>query len=196
MAQHRGCGCYSGAAGGHARKAGYPAPQEQRRRRRESRRRRVYPHPFDGGMPMTKHATVGLALLLSAAWLLVPRTGVSDEQGKDKPPTKAICVMTPLSGSQVSGVVYFTQKGDEVEITGQIKGLTPGLHGFHVHEFGDMTSKDGMSTGGHFNPDGKMHGGIHSKERHVGDLGNVTADKDGVVTLNIKDKIIQLHGAH
>ena len=145
---------------------------------------------------MTKHATVGLALLLSAAWLLVPRTGVSDEQGKDKPPTKAICVMTPLSGSQVSGVVYFTQKGDEVEITGQIKGLTPGLHGFHVHEFGDMTSKDGMSTGGHFNPEGKPHGGIHAKERHVGDLGNVTADANGVVTLNIKDKMIQLHGPH
>ena len=59
-----------------------------------------------------------------------------------------------------------------------------------------MTSKDGMSTGGHFNPEGKMHGGIHSKERHVGDLGNVMADKSGVVTLNIKDKMIQLHGAH
>src|SRR5262249_18882625 len=111
-------------------------------------------------------------------------------------PTKAVCVMTPLSGSKVSGLIYFTQKGDEVEITGQISGLTPGLHGFHVHEFGDMTSNDGMSTGAHFNPDNKKHGGPHAKDRHVGDLGNVKADEKGVATINMKDKLIKLDGPH
>ena len=145
---------------------------------------------------MTKYATVGLALLLSAAWLLTPRSGISDEQGKEKPPTKAICVMTPLSGSKVTGVVYFTQKGDEVEITGQIKGLTAGPHGFHVHEFGDLSSNDGLSTGGHFNPEGQPHGGREAHKRHVGDLGNVKADKDGKATIKMTDKLIKLHGPH
>ena len=85
----------------------------------------------------------------------------------------AICIITPLKGSKVHGKVTFASKGGKVEITGEISGLTPGLHGFHVHEFGDLSSDDGMSTGAHFNPEGKKHGGPHSDMRHVGDLGNI-----------------------
>jgi Cu-Zn family superoxide dismutase len=141
---------------------------------------------------MTKFATVAAALL-AAVWLASPSTGTGGGD-KDKAPTKAICVMQSLSGSSVTGVVYFTQKGDEIEITGKISGLTPGRHGFHVHEYGDMTDPKGMSTGGHFNPEGKKHGGPHDKDRHVGDLGNITANKDGVAELNFKDKMIKLSG--
>jgi superoxide dismutase, Cu-Zn family len=153
--------------------------------------------PFDGGLPMTKFAAVCLASL-AAVWLLTARPG--ETRNLDKAnlagPTKAICVVQPLSDSKVSGVVTFTQKGDEITITGQISGLTPGLHGFHVHEFGDVSSKDGLSAGGHFNPDGMKHGGPHDKDRHVGDLGNIQADANGIATLNIKDKVIQLDGPH
>jgi len=146
---------------------------------------------------MTKLATFCLALL-AAAWLLTARPGASGDLPMENlaGPTKAICIMQPLSDSKVSGMIIFTQKGDEVEITGQIAGLTPGLHGFHVHEFGDLTSKDGLSTGGHFNPEGKKHGGPHDKDRHVGDLGNIMANDKGVATLNMKDKLIQLDGPH
>jgi Cu-Zn family superoxide dismutase len=171
--------------------------REKGRGRREARRA----HPsrtFDGGLPMTKYATVGLALVVSAA-LLWARTDPAPggDHGKEaKPPTKAICVMQPLSGSKVTGVITFTQKGDEVEVTGKITGLTPGMHGFHVHEFGDLTKDDGLATGGHFNPEGKMHGGPNDKDRHVGDLGNIMADKDGVATINMKDKLLKLHGPH
>jgi Cu-Zn family superoxide dismutase len=109
---------------------------------------------------------------------------------------KAICVVTPLSKSKVHGVLHFTQKGHTVLLKGEIVGLTPGKHAFHVHEFGDLTSKDGMSTGGHFNPDKKPHGAQHDKDRHVGDLGNITANEDGKAVVNIKDTIISLHGKH
>ena len=111
-------------------------------------------------------------------------------------PKHAICVLSPTKGSNVSGTVHFTQKGNVVEITGQITGLTPGKHGFHVHEFGDLSSDAGLATGGHFNPDKEKHGGPHAAERHVGDLGNVVADDDGKVTLNMTDKLIQLRGKH
>ena len=90
---------------------------------------------------------------------------------------KAICVLSTTNDSKVSGIVLFTVKGDAVEITGDIMGLTPGKHGFHVHDLGDISSSDGMTTGGHFNPDKeKRTRGPHSAERHVGDLGNIDAD--------------------
>lgn len=52
---------------------------------------------------------------------------------------------------EVTGNVKFTQKGDEVLVQGEIKGLKPGKHGFHVHQMGDL-SNGCASTGPHFNP--------------------------------------------
>jgi Cu-Zn family superoxide dismutase len=151
---------------------------------------------------MSRFATVTLALLAAGVWFTATRTGAGVPHAKGdaaKAPTKAICVMTPLSGSKVHGVVTFTVKGDNVVVKGRITGLTPGLHGFHVHEFGDLTSAkdgvlDGLSTGGHFNPEGKMHGGREAKDRHVGDLGNVKADAKGVAEFEFTDPLLKLSG--
>jgi Cu-Zn family superoxide dismutase len=150
---------------------------------------------------MKRLTAIALVLLLPTFLLTAAEPSQKEKAADEKAgavdiPKKAVCVMTPTKGSQVSGVVTFTQKGDEIEITGEIVGLTPGKHGFHVHEFGDLNSPDGMATGGHFNPDKEKHGGPHDKMRHVGDLGNVEADASGKVTLKMTDKLIQLHGPH
>lgn len=148
--------------------------------------------------------TLGLAVVAGVGvWVLNSGAyGGAKEGGKEvgiKPAmvTKAICVVSPIGGKgKVHGVLVFVQKGKEVELTGEITGLTPGKHGFHVHEFGDLTDDKGMATGGHFNPDNKKHGSHAAEDRHVGDLGNVEADASGKAVVKITDKLLSLHGPH
>ena len=103
---------------------------------------------------------------------------------------KAIAVFN----SKVSGTVTFEEQGEYIVIDIQLKGLSKnGLHGFHVHEAGDLTDKC-ESMCAHFNPYNKQHGGPGSKNRHVGDLGNLKADKNGNVNIKMSDDIIKLKG--
>ena len=61
-----------------------------------------------------------------------------------------------------------------VTVKGVVKGMPPGKHGLHIHEFGDLSGPGCLSAGGHYNPTGKPHGGLHDTESHAGDLGNVS----------------------
>lgn len=108
--------------------------------------------------------------------------------------TKAIAILQPTKGSTVSGTVTFTKVEHGVQVHAHISGLTPGKHGFHVHEFGDCSSPDAKSAGGHFNPKKHEHGGPHAEKRHVGDLGNIEADSNGNVDYEVVDKHLSFHG--
>src|SRR5689334_10067844 len=89
---------------------------------------------------------------------------VSVAYGQDV--TKATVKLEPKSGSKVSGTVTFTKSGDEVTVTGDIENLTPGKHGFHIHDKGDCSAADASSAGGHFNPTKQHHGGPMTAEHH------------------------------
>jgi len=93
----------------------------------------------------------------------------------------------------VKGNIVMMQKtsGGPTGIKGTISGLEPGKHGFHVHEYGDL-SKGCESAGAHYNPDGVDHGDL--KKGHVGDLGNIVADSNGVANIRIVANRISLTG--
>ena len=78
-----------------------------------------------------------------------------------------------------------------------ISGLTPNsVHGFHVHQYGDIITKGCSSTGGHYNPTNQHHGAPTDRVRHVGDLGNVYADRYGTVQVIKRDFIVSLVGKY
>ena len=107
----------------------------------------------------------------------------------------AMCVLKPDGNSGVSGIVKFKQNLTDniTTIDYDVNGLSEGLHGFHIHEFGDL-SKGCKSAGGHYNPFKLTHGGPNDKKRHVGDLGNIIADKNGNAKGTINDKLVKLIG--
>jgi superoxide dismutase, Cu-Zn family len=107
---------------------------------------------------------------------------------------RAIAVLTPTKGSLVRGTVTFQKTDKGIRVSGQITGLSPGKHGFHIHEFGDCSAEDGMSAGGHFNPAGAPHGAPEVDARHAGDMGNLDADSSGTATIDYVDEVMSLSG--
>ncbi|MPC72813.1 Superoxide dismutase [Cu-Zn] [Portunus trituberculatus] len=108
-------------------------------------------------------------------------------------PRKAVVV---LGGGEATGTLILTQAAPptgEVHIEGVVSNLTPGLHGFHIHEKGSLENGC-ISAGGHYNPYMRDHGSPIHLERHVGDLGNILADQSGVAHVNITDPLVTLVG--
>ena len=107
---------------------------------------------------------------------------------------KAVIAQSTLEHSDTAeGLILLIQDpaGGPTLIKGTIRGLEPGKHGFHIHEYGDL-SQGCDSAGGHYNPDGVDHGDLENG--HVGDLGNITANEDGVAEFTIKAERVDLVG--
>lgn len=107
---------------------------------------------------------------------------------------EARAIIRPINQSGVKGEVVFKKVSEGIQIVADISGLKTGLHGFHIHEFGDCGGEGGAATGGHFNPFHAKHGSPDDKIRHVGDLGNVEADKEGNAHYERIDKMISFKG--
>lgn len=134
-------------------------------------------------------ATASLALSLACA----PQEGADlHEQGVSF--SQAVAVLSPTEGSDARGVVTFTKSDAGISVVADIVGLEPGSHGFHIHEYGDCSASDGTSAGGHFNPEGTEHAGPTDAQRHVGDLGNITADDAGTVHYEFTDTHVAFEG--
>lgn len=124
------------------------------------------------------------ASLLIAACASTPASG-----------PRAEAKLEARSGSNVSGTVSFAQAGDKLRVEAKVSGLTPGEHGFHVHESGDCSAADATSAKGHFNPAAKSHGHHGGTERHAGDMPNLVADASGNASFKGEIGMLTLDGA-
>ena len=111
-----------------------------------------------------------------------------------EPGRHAMAQLEPASGSTVRGTVHFYETPKGIRVVAKISGLTPGQHGFHIHEKGDCSKPDATSAGGHFNPGGAKHGAPTDGERHAGDFGNLTADAAGNAKADFVDGHISFNG--
>ena len=96
------------------------------------------------------------------------------------------------SGSSVSGNVSLSEINGGLRINAQLSGLTPGEHGFHIHEVGDCSAPDASSAKGHFNPANKSHGHHDSDNHHGGDMPNLLANAQGEARLTADLKGLML----
>nr|UYG55613.1 superoxide dismutase 1 [Geocoris pallidipennis] len=118
--------------------------------------------------------------------------------GGDSLTTKAAVAMlgypVGFGLNSVKGVVRFVQATDQTcVVEGTIDGLTPGLHGLHIHECGDI-SKGCESVGEHFDLLGSHHGAPSDGigKRHTGDLGNICADNSGRAEFRLEDDQVKV----
>jgi Cu-Zn family superoxide dismutase len=126
-----------------------------------------------------------IAASVTAAALL----GACQSMSPDGP--RATADLQPTKGSTVRGTASFVQVGSKVRVNARVTGLRPnGEFGFHIHEAGDCSSGDGMSTKGHFNPFGKPHAHAGTPERHAGDLPSLKSDGGGNATVSVDLDVI------
>jgi len=155
-------------------------------------------------------------IVIASMWLVLPAVGCTGGQRNEQQNKQAagesgmaadtssatmqdltaVAILEPTEGNTVHGTVTFREVEGGVSITARIEGLSEGVHGFHIHETGDCSAPDASSAGGHFNPTGSPHGAPSNPpgERHVGDLGNITAGPMGVATYDHVDPEISLRG--
>lgn len=98
------------------------------------------------------------------------------------------------------GKIYFRDTRYGLIVAPRLQGLTPGLHGSHLHEFANCDAHKegaGAGAGNHYDPDktGK-HAGPY-EQGHLGDLPNLTVEADGSARIPVlapRLKLADLHG--
>jgi superoxide dismutase, Cu-Zn family len=138
-----------------------------------------------------------LTLCAAGGAVLASMTGAAIAlavRADDTQTERAVADLAPTQGQKVHGQVVFERKGGAVEVIAKLEGLTPGTHGFHVHEVGDCSAPDASSAKGHFNPGNQPHGSREADQRHEGDLGNIDADASGKAQAKLVDRKLTLEG--
>jgi len=148
-----------------------------------------------------------LAMLALSACATAPSTSRSPATQRQAPAPMALTApaastipaavahIAGASGSLVSGTLALVPLHGGVRMNGDLGGLTPGNHGFHIHQTGDCSAADAASAGGHFNPTASAHGRAGTAAHHAGDIDNIVADASGVAHVDVQLRGVSLGGS-
>lgn len=126
---------------------------------------------------------------LSNAALLTALSGCVAVSPPSAPaPSQAEAVLRNAEGEEVGVARFVEDAQSRVHVSVDVSGLTPGLHGMHLHAVGacdGTTATPFSSAGGHFNPTGRQHGHNNPAGHHSGDLPNLAVEEAGAGHLSI-----------
>ncbi|PLR99281.1 superoxide dismutase family protein [Bacillus sp. T33-2] len=118
-----------------------------------------------------------------------------DSHQKIQPPVNTTVVELKDIHGDTIGTAAFAQLDNHVFLKVRASGLTPGKHGFHIHQ-DPILKNDFATAGGHFNPTGHQHGHENRAGAHLGDMPNLVADANGKVDqMILLDNITLKEGA-
>lgn len=95
------------------------------------------------------------------------------------------------------GEITFEDTSHGLLIKPNLKGLSPGLHGFHVHQ-NPSCNNLGLAAGGHYDPQNTgKHLGPYNNNGHLGDMPALYVNKKGQANLPVlapRLTVDDLHG--
>lgn len=105
----------------------------------------------------------------------------------------ALATIGETNESGVAGKAVFTQIGDNIKLVVSLANASAGEHAVHIHATGDCSAPDGTSAGGHWNPTGVAHGKWGEGEFHLGDIGNMTVDEQGMGKIELTTNLWEMN---
>lgn len=130
------------------------------------------------------HRLVPIAML-AATWVALGAGCTACTVGELPSEKRATATLESRSGSTVTGTANFAVVNGKVQLTLQVSGATPGIHGVHLHAVPDCSSLDANSAMGHWNSSMMNHGLPTASPSHIGDCGNFEVAADGTGTLTV-----------
>ena len=145
--------------------------------------------------PLHLLAVCALVLMLAGCGSGAPTLSAADKALSAV--ATAAAPIAPTAGNDCKGIVtFYEQRDGSMLVVADLEGLSPGQkHAIHVHEKGDCSAPDGMSAGGHYNPEQHEHALPPHEPRHAGDLGNLIADTKGRAHYEITVDNLSIRGA-
>ena len=131
-------------------------------------------------MASLKVAVAGVALVLGGC------SGPVNEDGMvPAPPSRQMAghysakAMLHTANGTDAGWAVAKESNGALKVTVEVVGVSPGMHGVHVHTVGKCEGPDFASAGGHWNPTQHQHGAMNPQGPHVGDLPNINVGANG-----------------
>ncbi len=109
---------------------------------------------------------------------------------------RAIAEIHPVGDSRIYGLATFTEGEYGVKVSIEMRGLTPGLHGLHLHQYGAFAALDSNRARIIYDPFDKPHAGPDHMERQLGDWGNIAANEEGYAKKEWIDIDLTLSGVY